>query len=71
MNKTYTTILGDTWDTIAYKILGNESYTDKLIKSNLKHRHTVIFHAGIVLAIPEVEMETSAELPPWKRGNIV
>ena len=29
----YTTIAGDMWDGIAYKTLGDEAYTDKLIKS--------------------------------------
>lgn len=67
MSKTYTTISGDTWDTVAYKAMGNGMFTDKLIKYNLQHRHIVIFHAGIVLDIPEVETEISAKLPPWKR----
>lgn len=69
MTKTYTTTSGDMWDTVAYKVLGNEAYTDKLIQCNLQHRHTVIFPAGIVLDIPDVEAEFAADLPPWKRGG--
>ena len=30
----YTTIAGDMWDGIAYKTLGDEAYTDKLMKQN-------------------------------------
>lgn len=70
MTKTYTTVSGDTWDAIAYKMLGDETYTDKLITSNLQHRHTVIFSAGIVLDIPDTKTEVSAKLPPWKRGIV-
>ena len=64
----YTTIAGDMWDGVAYKTLGDEAYTDKLMKANPKHRHIVVFPAGIVLDLPEPETEVSASLPPWKRG---
>ena len=35
MLDTYTTKSGDTWDTVAYKVLGNEMYMDTMIKANL------------------------------------
>ena len=38
MTKTYTTISGDTWDIVAYKVFGDEGYTDKIIKANLQHK---------------------------------
>lgn len=69
MNK-YTTISGDMWDGIAYKQMGNEKYMDILIKNNLKYRHVVVFSAGVVLNIPEVQEEVSMQLPPWKRGLV-
>ena len=34
MPKTYTTVQGDMWDSIAYKQLGSTSHTDKLLNSN-------------------------------------
>ena len=34
----YTTIAGDMWDGIAYKTLGDEAYTDKLMKQNPEYR---------------------------------
>ena len=63
----YTTIAGDMWDGIAYKTLGDESYTDQLMKENSSYRHLFVFPAGITLSIPDIKTEVSAELPPWKR----
>ena len=48
----YTTIAGDMWDGIAYKTLGDEAYTDKLMKQNPEYRRLFLFPAGIVLTIP-------------------
>lgn len=70
MSNTYKTISGDMWDTVAYKVMGSEKHTDALMKANVEHAHTVVFPAGVVLTIPEVEAEISAELPPWKRGAV-
>lgn len=69
MFDTYTTISGDTWDIVAYKVYGNEMYMDMLIKANLEHKDTYIFPAGVVLDIPEIDLEVSASLPPWKKGD--
>jgi phage tail protein X len=63
----YITVSGDMWDSVAYKIWGNEMYTDKLIKSNLQYKNVFIFPAGITLNIPGIETKTSADLPPWKQ----
>ena len=65
----YTTIAGDMWDGIAYKTLGDEAYTDKIMKANPKFRRLFVFPAGITLNIPEPDAKKSAGLPPWKRGN--
>lgn len=67
MTKQYTTISGDMWDGIAFKILGDEKYMDKLIKLNIKHKDIIVFSAGVILDIPEKENEISEQLPPWKR----
>ena len=47
----YTTIAGDMWDGIAYKTLGDEAYTDRLMKLNPHFRfsrrnHTDSSRAG-------------------------
>lgn len=67
MTNSYITISGDMWDSISYKIFGTESYTDRLIKSNLEYKDIVIFPAGVVLNVPETEIEKAVNLPPWKR----
>lgn len=67
MTSTYTTISGDRWDVIAYKVMGGEAYTNKLIEANKQHRNTFIFPAGVVLTIPDVQPAVPVELPPWKR----
>lgn len=63
----YITVSGDMWDSVAYKIWGNEMYTDKLIKNNLQYKNIFIFPAGILLDIPNIEIKKSADLPPWKQ----
>lgn len=65
----YTTIAGDMWDGIAYKTLGDEAYTDRLMKLNPQYRRTFVFPAGITLTVPEPETRVSSDLPPWKRGT--
>lgn len=65
---TYTTIQGDKWDSIAYKLYGDTKFTDVLISANFEHRMIYIFSAGIVLNVPEVEERVSIDdLPPWKQ----
>lgn len=64
----YTTIQGDMWDGISYKLYGSEKYMDKLIEANPAHRYTVIFSAGVTLSVPEINTATtSTKLPPWKK----
>jgi len=67
MANTYRTISGDRWDAIAYKMLGSESHTNKLIEANKQHRNIYIFPAGVVLTVPDVQPAVPVELPPWKR----
>lgn len=68
---TYTTVLGDTWDMIAFKVYGKEKYAKELVEANLKYIEIVIFSAGTVLVIPDIkETVDYSSLPPWKRGNV-
>ena len=64
---TYTTKSGDMWDLIAYKQLGNTSYTDLPINAILEHKGTYLFPSGVVLTLPEIEKPINNLLPPWKR----
>lgn len=62
---TYSTIQGDTWDTIAYVQYGDELQMHWLIEANPQHREIVIFPAGIVLNIPDLGETSRAPAPPW------
>lgn len=63
----YRTIQGDTWDSIAFKITGNEKNMTLLINANPGFEHIVIFDGGIVLQVPEIDTGYSVDtLPPWK-----
>lgn len=65
--RTYTTVQGDMWDSIAFTQLGDTAYTDRLMNLNRRYRMYYTFPAGIVLALPEKERKISDTLPPWKR----
>lgn len=63
----YTTIQGDTWDSIAYQLLGHERHMTVLMKANPDWTSMVVFPAGIELTIPVITAPSAAALPPWKR----
>lgn len=70
MATTYSTVQGDTWDIISYKLYGDEHYIADLIAANIEHRAVVLFSAGVVLNVPEIKQtEPVSTLPPWKRGT--
>lgn len=64
--KTYTTIQGDMWDLISYKIYGDEKYMGLLMQNNLDFIDIFIFGAGTVLSVPELEVEAETKLPSWR-----
>ncbi|MDR7318919.1 phage tail protein X [Brevibacillus nitrificans] len=63
----YTTVQGDTWDGISFKLFGTDKHMPKLIQANLLHSSTVIFSADVSLTIPNIPVAASITLPPWKR----
>ena len=65
--KTYTTVQGDMWDSIAYNQMGDVNYTDALMNLNTQYRNYCVFPAGITLVLPEKKENVSDSLPPWKR----
>lgn len=68
MKGEYRTIQGDTWDSIAFAITGNERDMNILIKANPEYEGVAVFEGGSVLVIPEIDTaELSVNtLPPWK-----
>ena len=67
MSKTYTTVQGDRWDSMAYKQLGSCAYAPNLIAANPQHLGYFVFPAGIVLRSRIPRSQTSSTLPPWKK----
>ena len=68
--RTYRTQQGDMWDLIAYRMysnVGREMCMGALLGVNEEHRETVIFGAGVELAVPDIDAPETLNLPPWKK----
>lgn len=63
----YTTTQGDTWDIIALKVYGDESYMGDLLKSNPRHNDIIFFGSGVEIICPDIKKDVMDNLPPWKR----
>ena len=48
----YTSSLGDTWDTVAFKVCGDEFACDALRKANRPYSYVLVFKGGESLIIP-------------------
>ena len=48
----YTASFGDTWDTVAYKVCGDEFECDALRRANREHSDVLVFDGGESLIIP-------------------
>ncbi|RKJ18428.1 phage tail protein [bacterium D16-50] len=64
--ETYTTVQGDMWDSIAYRVYGSEKHMDVLMRANMELLEIFVFGAGVVLAVPEIHAEEEADMPPWR-----
>ena len=68
MTSEYMKKQGDTFDSIAKYIYGDEKYFTNLILANYDERGTVVFSSGTILKIPTintVEADKSAAAP-WR-----
>lgn len=69
-SKTYTTISGDTWDLIAYKVYGYEHFCDKLMDANREYLDIMVFPDGVTLTIPHrdtfVADTVLSDQPNWR-----
>lgn len=61
----YTTVQGDTWDLIAYRLWGSEYLLPLLLEANPKYRDVIIFDGGIILNVPDVDTTTYTTRPAW------
>ena len=67
MPKIYSTVQGDMWDWIAFKVYGREECMTQLLQANEQHREVTVFPAGVKLTCPDIPAESSRILPPWRR----
>lgn len=67
MARSYTTVQSDTWDSIAYRLWGEERRLHILLDANPDYADTLVFPVGTVLVVPDVPTITTktTELPPW------
>lgn len=70
MGKAYKTIQGDTWDSIAYQLYGNERYMKQLIEANWDYSDVLVFSADVELTVPEIPQDEDSDLPFWKREEV-
>ncbi len=67
MASAYTTSQGETWDAIAKALWGDEKLLHLLVAANPEHRATLLFSAGTVLTVPDVDTETVTTVTrPWE-----
>lgn len=66
--RTYIASNGDTWDSIAYKVYGDEFMCDQLCAANSRHHEGVVmFEGGEQIDVPEVvETQMSVIKAPWE-----
>lgn len=64
---TYTTIQGDTWDLIAFRLFGSEKYMRYLIEANWDYADVLVFSSGTVITVPELPEEIDETAPFWRQ----
>ncbi len=60
----YTTIQGDMWDGISYKVYGKDNVVE-LVQANPIYSNIVIFSDGIDLICPDISSKSENTLP-WR-----
>lgn len=67
MGTTYTTIQGDTWDLISFKLFGSEKYMKNLIEANWPLLETLVFSSGTVITVPDLPEESDEDAQFWRQ----
>ncbi len=68
--KTITTVMGDTWDTVALRAYGDTLRTQELMEAreNIRLLDIQVFAGGVVVFTPDVEDRyTINDLPEWRK----
>ena len=63
----YTTVQGDMWDNISYKLYGTCNYKNVLMEANPAYRTIHTFSSGTMLSVPDLDQSVKPNpVPPWK-----
>lgn len=62
----YTTVQGDTWDLISYKVYGSEKYIGNLMQANFALLDYTVFPSGVKVIVPALPIEETDESPEWR-----
>lgn len=67
MEKKYRAIRNDTFDTMAFRVYGDEHLCSMLMNANPDYMDVLLFEPGVELNIPDYEIKPLAkkDLPPW------
>ena len=64
--KTITTVMGDTWDTVALRAYGKQELMEA--RENIRLLDIQVFPGGVVVATPEVaDTYAIGDLPEWRK----
>jgi hypothetical protein len=63
----YTTVGGDFWDAISYKIWSTERYANLLMEANPLAINVIRFDAGFPLFVPVISATPSIAVQPWNQ----
>ncbi len=70
MERTYSTVSGQTWDQIAYEIYGDEHHCDILMDANRELLDYFVFPAEITLQVPDADIKRNdtihSDYPEWR-----
>ena len=65
----YTTKQGDTFESVAFLLYGDEKYMKELIEANWDKADVLVFDSGTELIAPDIYEESEDDLPFWREDD--
>lgn len=62
----YTTVQGDTWDLISYKVYSSEKYIGNLMQANFALLDYTVFPSDVKVIVPILPIEETDDVPEWR-----
>jgi len=60
---------GDMWDSIAFELYGDETFSTDLIQANKTYINAIVFTGGEIIKYPiytQDDAESSTKIAPWR-----